>query len=380
MSTTSVHRDPARIWKAVRTPLVIAALVLAAATLIASLTDRTSRGALDPEGVGPTGSRAVATILRGEGVAVTVARTSADVRPAGRGTTVLVPFPELLSQVQLDALRGSADVVLVAPDARVLAAVAPDVELAESAGPVDVSQPDCALAAANRAGTVEIGDRRYRSLTAIGCYPADGGYALVQAVVDGRTVTVIGSADILTNDALDQEGNASLALSLLGGNEELLWFLPSPEGAPAGEERSFSDLIPAGWVFAAVQLMIAALVVVVWRARRLGPVVSEPLPVVVRSAEAVEGRARLYRAAGSRDHAAEVLREATRARLVPMLGLPEVAATGPKPALVDAVAGRVRRPAGQVEWLLYGPAPADDAGLIELANLLDMCESEVRQS
>ncbi|WP_232666205.1 DUF4350 domain-containing protein [Pseudonocardia sp. TRM90224] len=379
-STTSVHRDPARIWKAARTPLVIAALVLAAATLIALLTDRTTRGALDPEGVSPAGSRAVATILRNEGVTVTVVRTSADVRLAGRGTTVLVPFPELLSQVQLDALRGSADVVLVAPDERVLDAVTPDVELTQSAGPVDVSQPDCTLAAATRAGAVQIGGRRYRSLTAIGCYPAEGGNALMQAVVDGRTVTVIGSADILTNDALDEEGNASLALSLLGGNEELRWFLPSPEGPPAGDERSFSELIPAGWVFAAVQLMVAALVVVLWRARRLGPVVEEPLPVVVRSAEAVEGRARLYRAAGARDHAAEVLREAARARLIPMLGLPDTTATGPSPALIEAVAGRVHRPAVQVEWLLYGPAPADDAGLIELANLLDMCESEVRQS
>jgi hypothetical protein len=114
---------------------------------------------------------------------------------------------------------------------------------------------------------------------------------------------------------------------------------------------------------------------VLWRARRLGPVVREPLPVVVRASEAVEGRARLYRRAGAREHAAETLREATRARLRPLVGLPPDAAAG---ELVGAVAARVGR--RDVGGLLYGPPPGDDAGLVALARALDECEGEVRRS
>jgi hypothetical protein len=97
--------------------------------------------------------------------------------------------------------------------------------------------------------------------------------------------------------------------------------------------------------------------------------------VVVRASEAVEGRARLYRRAGAREHAAETLREAARARLRPLVGLPPDAAPA---EVVDAVTSRVRRPG--VGALLYGPPPGDDAALVALARALDECEGEVRRS
>ena len=75
------------------------------------------------------------------------------------------------------------------------------------------------------------------------------------------------------------------------------------------------------------------LLLALWRARRLGPVVAEPLPVVVRAAETVEGRARLYRRGGARGQAA---RGAARRRPVAgsgrALGLPRRA---DPPAVVD---------------------------------------------
>jgi hypothetical protein len=121
---------------------------------------------------------------------------------------------------------------------------------------------------------------------------------------------------------------------------------------------------------------------VAWRARRLGRVVTEPLPVTVRAAEAVEGRARLYRRARARGHAADVLREATRARIAGLVG--NTAATSAsgtaRAVLVTAVAARTGRPAVQVDELLYGPAPVDDSAMIELARALDACEAEVRRA
>jgi hypothetical protein len=139
---------------------------------------------------------------------------------------------------------------------------------------------------------------------------------------------------VLLNRSLADEGNAALALSLLGGQPRLVWFRPVPEGPPVGAQRSFTELVPPGWWWAIAQLAVAAVLLAAWRARRLGPVVTEPLPVVVRSAEAAEGRARLYRRAGAREHAAEVLRRAARVRLAPLLGVPETAGEA---ALVRAV-------------------------------------------
>jgi hypothetical protein len=116
--------------------------------------------------------------------------------------------------------------------------------------------------------------------------------------------------------------------------------------------------------------------VAVWRARRLGPVVTEPLPVVVRAAEATEGRARLYRRARARDRAADALRGAAVSRLAPRFGL----GTAPDPqALAESLARHTGRPPHLVADLLYGPVPDDDAGLVALADALDALEEEVRR-
>ena len=44
-----------------------------------------------------------------------------------------------------------------------------------------------------------------------------------------------------------------------------------------------------------------------WRGRRLGPLVVEPLPVVVKAVESTQGRGRLYRRVRDRAHAAGIL-------------------------------------------------------------------------
>jgi hypothetical protein len=136
-----------------------------------------------------------------------------------------------------------------------------------------------------------------------------------------------------------------------------------------------TELLP-GWVVpVAWQLGIAAVLAALWRARRLGRVVTEPLPVVVRSAEATEGRARLYRRGRARDHAAAALREAATGRLRSRLGLPPDAVPA---AVADAVAARTARPAAEVAGALAGPAPPGDAALVRLADTLDTLEQEVR--
>lgn len=392
MTGTSLAPPAGRVWRAARTPLLLGLLVVLAGVVLAATADRATRGRLDPVAVDDSGSRAVAQLLREQGVSVDVVRTASAVRGAGPGSTVLVPFPWRLGSAQLAAVRQSgADVVVVAPGPEALAALAPDVEIIALDEPVDALEPGCDLPAARSAGRAELGGELYRARgAATTCYSTDTGAALIQvasgadprpaeAAPAARTVTVLGAPDVLTNGALAEEGNAALALGLLGANPRLLWFLPGAEGPPVGQERSLGELVAPGWLWGVAQLGVAAILVALWRARRLGPVVTEPLPVVVRSAETVEGLARLYRRAGAREHAAETLRVATRARLAPLLGLGRVDRDGAA-ALVAAVAARTGRPAAEVDTLLYGPAPLDDRLLVELANGLDACEEEVRRS
>jgi hypothetical protein len=100
-------------------------------------------------------------------------------------------------------------------------------------------------------------------------------------------------------------------------------------------------------------------------------VVAEPLPVVVRAAEAVEGRSRLYRAARARGTAADALRAGTRDRVVRRLGLS--VDTG-RAGVVDAVSWRTGRDPAEVDALLYGAAPGEDAALVRLADDLSALE------
>ena len=101
------------------------------------------------------------------------------------------------------------------------------------------------------------------------------------------------------------------------------------------------------------------------------------LPVAVRASETVEGRARLYRSHRARDRAAAALRAATLQRLLPRLGLGAGAAP---PAVVAAVARRGGADAGLVAHRLYGPPPATDDDLLQLARALDDIERQVTHS
>jgi len=111
-----------------------------------------------------------------------------------------------------------------------------------------------------------------------------------------------------------------------------------------------------------------------WRMRRFGPLVFEPLPVVVRASETAEGHGRLYRSRRARDRAAAALRAASVARITTRTGLPPTAAPE---AICRELARRTGRGEGQIRAMLFGPVPGDDDGLVKLANDLDTLEGQV---
>lgn len=366
------------VGRSARGPVVVGLVLVLTAIAAASFSATGERGRLDPNAYNPAGAHAIAQLLTDRGVPVRKVLSVADVQ--GReDTTVVVPVPQALTDgdlARIEELPG--ELVVVGGDMTTLMALG----LPVTAGPpvpVEDRRPACDLPAAVRAGDADSGGQTYRatgSAEAVGCYASSGRASLVR--LPAQRLTLLGSGDLLTNARLDKRGNAALALGLLGTGSDVQWVLPRP-GSTASED-SLNDLIPRGLKLAVLQLLLAVGVVALWRARSLGRPVSEPLPVVVRAAEAVEGRSRLYRAARARGTAAEQLRAGARDRLVRRLGMG--LDTG-RAGLVDAVSVRTRRDAAAVDALLYGAGPGsvlDDASLVRLAGDLDSLISEVADS
>ncbi|MFD8940092.1 DUF4350 domain-containing protein [Streptomyces sp. NPDC059578] len=411
--STSASLTVRQVWTGSRGLLIGLAVLLVAAVTIALVRSGAQRGQLDPRSAEPLGSLAVAELLADRGVDTRVVTTTDEaVAATGPDTTLLIAGPDLLGEAQQQRLRTATErsggrTVLVAPGPSA-SALAPGVTVDLSPSIDRTLDPDCALPAAARAGNADTGGHRYRVTApdARTCYPSDGLPTLVSlpnTAPDDRTTqppnstdgtdgttgersgdtVVIGAPDLLHNERLDEHGNASLALQLLGSRPHLVWYLPTlSDDALGAGDRSFTELVPSGWRWATLQLGIAMALVALWRARRLGPLVPERLPVAIRASETTEGRARLYRKANARDRASAALRSATRSRLAPLLGVPPALAHTPE-SLLPALSARTDRTgptAPDLHTLLFGPPPGDDAALLTLADQLDALEREVRTS
>ncbi|NJP53749.1 DUF4350 domain-containing protein [Streptomyces sp. SBST2-5] len=391
LPSTSASPGARQVWTRTRGIVLALVVLLAAAVAIAVVRSDSRHGQLDPRSADPNGSRAVAELLADRGVDTRVVTTLEEAAAAaGPDTTLLVAVPDLLTPDQQSRLRqasaGSGGrTVLVASGSPSVERLAPGVTAAPAISLDTTLEPRCSLPAARRAGRADTGGVRYTTshVGADECYPSERLATLLRIPAssgDGDTV-LIGAPDILLNDRLDKEGNASLALQLLGSRPHLVWYLPSlaDSSATEDEERGVFDLLPSGWLWGTLQLFIAAALAALWRARRLGPLVPEKLPVAIRASETVEGRARLYRKANARDRAATALRSATRTRLAPLVGVPVTRAHTPE-ALLPALSARLHGDGQQaLHDLLFGPPPGDDAALIQLADRLDALESEVRR-
>ncbi|MES5823703.1 DUF4350 domain-containing protein [Streptomyces sp. RG80] len=392
LPATSASPTARQVWTRTRGIALALVILLAAAVAIAVIRSDARHGNLDPRSADPYGSRAIAELLADRGVSTRVVTTLNEARTAaGPDTTLLVALPDLLTHRQQTLLHSTTSdsdgrTVLVAPGSASIGRLAPDVTADPATSTGSTLDPDCDLPAARRAGAADTGGIRYTTthLDADACYPSERLATLLRVPETGSGDTVVlGAPDILLNDRLDEQGNASLALQLLGSRPHLVWYLPSlsDASAAADDERSFFDLIPPGWRWGTLQLFVAAALAALWRARRLGPLVPEKLPVAIRASETVEGRARLYRKANARDRAAAALRSTTRTRLAPLVGVPVAQAHAPE-ALLPALSAHLRTEGdGQrLHSLLFGPPPGDDAALISLADQLDALEREVRRS
>jgi hypothetical protein len=379
MSLTTVAPQPVRDRAATRRTVVwavtVAVLVLLVIVFTVVVSGRGNDVVLDPDSTAPDGARALAHVLQDHGGHVQVERRSADFAAAIGAdftATVVVSRTDLLSSQDVELLRGSVvaagrTLVLLQPDQDQLDALTPGVQARG--------------ASAQRAGSADGGGEVFgaeqgdpRAASTVGCYPVDGDPSYLVVFGQGRTV-LVGQPRVFTNADLADDGNAALAVGTLGGSGRVLWLVPDGLGG-SDQPSSLSSVLPrwVGWV--ALQLLLVVLVVMVWRGRRLGRLVTEPLPVVVRAVETTEGRARMYRRTRAQARAAWTLRDATITRLRHQSGLPRSATPAD---VVSVVAERVGIPRDDLTAMLLGPPPSDDAGLVRLAQILDQLDREVRE-
>lgn len=360
-----------RAWARHRgTVLVVAAFVLAVGVvLLAGVTARTTEP-LDPDNPAPGGAQAVARTLADRGVDVDVAR-SADQLEAltvTASTTVLVVRPSLLGERTADRLVDHAR-----PGRLVVAGAGPGVTglLGTDASPSSVTvgegrEADCSDP---RLAGLRIEVDTATAYSGGGCFGGNGG----ALVTDRAGLVLLGADQVLTNDQVLRADNAAVALRLLGQHERLVWYVPSVDDLLGDEGGGVAGQLPRWLRPGLVVVLLATIGLVLWRGRRLGPLATEPLPVVVTAIETTRSRGRLYRRAGDRAHAAAALRAGARARAADRLRSPDEA------ALVRDVARTTGRPVAEVAVLLAtdAPPPPNDHDLITLAGALAELEREV---
>ncbi|GIG86071.1 DUF4350 domain-containing protein [Plantactinospora endophytica] len=394
--------------------------------------DPGSPGFLSPVNADDEGGSRLADRLRAEGVTVErmTSTRQALIEASSEGFTLFVPSPGLVHPLYLPFLAepaARARVVLVDPPQRVLEGAelplaATGRRWAANAVEADTDGRPCPLPEVAAAGRAAALLQRYANPSGLGdgtdyCY--SGG--LVRTERRGSEVVVIGASDPFRNDRIAERGNAALAGGLLGIHDRVVWLdlagpeppppyhrdgeldpwtsapddsgsdgdgeseegdgtpgydgrqpapgQGDPQAEPQEQRNPLWDAFPPWFWALLAQLALALLLVVLWRARRLGPPVAEPLPVTVPSAETVLGRGRLYQRARAYGPAAETLRAAALHRLTQSRGLPPDAEPD---EVAGAVATRTGRAPAQVHDLLYGPAPETDQELLDLAQALDV--------
>ncbi len=365
--------------------VVIAVAVLligAAGAALSSALQWSQRGLLDPDSRGQAGTRALAEVLREQGVDVRVVRDrdAADAALDAHATLVLASTSPLSDDAVAGLAGAAGDVVLVDPSGRDMRLL---FEGAESAGYAagDPVEPACDQPDAARAGAIVPGAVFTAGELAgtVGCYRSGEGYGLLALDRSPTSrVVALDARDLFTNAQLADDGNAGLALGLLGRHPRLVWYLPSPQDADAGTAAPTLGELTPPWVTPAIVLLLCAgVVAAVWRGRRFGPLVAESLPVTVRASETMEGRARLYARSRDTAHALDALRDGALERIGGMLGLGPGAGAAD---VADAAADRLGVPRAVVRGILIDSVPATEAGLVAASDRLRDLEAAVRAS
>lgn len=354
-----------------RTPVLVGVGLFVVLIVLSIVTrdDADFSGALDPRNPDREGAQAVARVLDREGVDVEVARGQEALvdQTIDSGTAVVVTNPDELGGSTLDRLREEtqdAGALVVVGDAEEIGLQFGLDEGSFLSGP---KPADCDVELARGLVVRTYGEP---GLAAEGCFGTAS-----SALVRRDALWLFTSTDSISNAHVLDADNAALALRLLGQQPRLVWYVADLADTPVSDGVRLSGLLPPYLVPSLWLVAVSVLALVLWRGRRLGPLVTEPIPVVVRAAESTRSRGQIYRRTRDRQHAATVLVEASRRRLAETLRLPRGSTAD---AVVTAVAARTGRDPRAVHEMLAVPLVGKDSQLVELGQRLNQLENEVR--
>ena len=325
------------------------------------------------EETGP-GAAGITSVLEDQGIAVRPAQSMAQLRSEMHRTPdATVLFHDKNSAMQTASYERLQDLAeLVPAEQRVFAGVSePQMNhlldsidgVQDIPGGVEEVHVDnsCVVDAAREAGTISdvstgvvVGD------DADGCF-AVGDSAMTgqqQAYAYAQTAQgsiVFADAQMFSNYGLYQNGTATLATWALGESDTVIWFQPDFT-FDAGGDGDISPVQLPDWArMGIVWTIIVVGIGLFFIGRRTGPVITEPLPAEVSSAETTVGRGRMYAQAKHHGHALTMLQQASLARLARLL---QLSAQTPPDAILAQTAAQLDRPVAEVRGL-YSP-PTDD--------------------
>jgi hypothetical protein len=379
-------------WRRWRWAGIVTLIVVGSVLAMALLAPRGSTDPLAIDNPRPDGARAVAQVLREQGVDVRPAFTLLDAHELldGEGTLVIATYA-FLSFEQIASINAyPGPVVWLAPDSYALEEI--DLALSYTS---DFDTPEggrltvaaeCALATPQRAEAVSADSSRIAVVTGtpgftvcFGVDDAGSGVYVQQERFESAPAVILADASIVMNEHIATSGNAALTLGTLGTRDRLVWYTGAPWDdttltSDQGASDYYEPVAPTWLAPAMLAAVLTALTAAVWQGRRFGALVTEPLPLIVRASEATRGRARLYRRGGARNHALAALRAGAATRLASRLALPR---TAHPDALVAAVAAASGRTELEVRTILFDATANDDAAMVDLVRRIDALESEV---
>ncbi len=355
---------------------IAAALTLVVLAMVVTVGRANRQQADDPRSTTSSGAGALGVLLAAEGVTITpTARVDDAVAAQGADRALVVANADRLSEEDAQRLltAGYGRVILLRPSSSAL--VRFGVRAAGRVATDQVPEPSCPVAAAEEAGSIVLDDARAGFVATepaeFSCYPLeDGGHAYLRVgTMAGTTVELVSGG--ISNELLDQPGNAAFGMNVFGGQATVTWLMARRGSADGPTAPS---LLPPWWPIALAQAAVAFGVVAVWRGRRLGPIMTEPLPVTVRAAETIEGHGRLYHRLNAYDRAANALRAGAVGRLSRAYGHAD------DPLALSAVlADRTGLDPVRVRRMLIDAHPSTDDDLVNLARDLDRLEQEARR-
>ena len=406
--TRSTTRIPLRTRLRSASVWIVAAFVvlITVIALVLLTGDDESEEPLHYDSTARTGTKALVETLRDHDVDVTTTEDQEQARTAAAqpDTTLLIPTntgalsPGDIAGLQYALRTHGNRLVLVDPGPTITEftdRITVNDNLSPLADPEATSPPACASPIARSAGAVTTGDVEYAETKKntdgiAACFPFTGpgvdeidnaevapGSARGQVVTDsGGSVplTVLGNPAWVTNEHIDEEGNASLVLSQLSQTQNVVVYHPTFDRSDEQSPPTTIDFVPDWFLAGVLWLIPCVLVLLLVIGRRFGPLAIEQLPVIVPAVETVHGRAALSSRSHDRDGALHTLRTGALLRIAKRLSLSPDART---PDIIARIAATTGADPGRLHHVFVTASAHTDTELAELVHQLTQIESEI---